>query len=113
MAILPGALTALTIALAKTAARVQTALENRRAAKELLSWDNRALKDIGLTRSDVRGALQLPLSEDPTLVLSLIAAGGAQRSRLEAQAGRAAAAARPVAKIGQGNLPSANAALCA
>ncbi|MCA1998783.1 MAG: DUF1127 domain-containing protein [Hyphomicrobiales bacterium] len=112
MAILPGTLTALMIALAKTANRVRTAMENRRAAKELLAWDNRALKDIGLTRSDVRGALQLPFNQDPTLVLSLIAAGGETRHRRESPAGRAVPPARPNAAHAPGILPSAAPALC-
>jgi uncharacterized protein YjiS (DUF1127 family) len=45
---------------------VAQGIENRRAVTGLLEWDDRALKDIGLTRTDVRLALGLPLSEDPS-----------------------------------------------
>ena len=75
MAFFPGFSTAFVIAVAKAVAGLKTALANRQAAKRLLEWDDRALKDIGLTRSDVRGAVSLPIAEDPTEFLSLIAAG--------------------------------------
>jgi uncharacterized protein YjiS (DUF1127 family) len=41
-------------------------VKNRRAVNQLLDWDDHALKDIGLTRADVRLSLALPLSEDPS-----------------------------------------------
>jgi uncharacterized protein YjiS (DUF1127 family) len=41
-------------------------LQNRRAVLALLDWDDRALRDIGLTRADVRLALGLPFMEDPS-----------------------------------------------
>jgi len=44
--------------------------ENRRAVKNLLDWDDHALRDIGLTRADVRLALGLSLSEDPSTRLN-------------------------------------------
>jgi uncharacterized protein YjiS (DUF1127 family) len=56
--------------LASIATRVATAVANRRAAQDLAEWDARALKDIGLTQADVRGALALPLYEDPTMLLA-------------------------------------------
>src|SRR5918993_5424031 len=46
------------------------ALSHRRAVKRLCAWDNRMLKDIGLTRSDVIGALSEPLSRDPSAALA-------------------------------------------
>ena len=118
MAISPGFMTSLILALAKVGARFQTALVNRRAANELLDWDARALKDIGLTRSDLRGALASPLFKDPTEFLSLIAAGrevgarqdGAVRSRND---GRKPAVPAAESKGRHGNLPSAEPALCA
>ncbi len=112
MALLPGSLTALTLSLAKLADRARTALVNRRAARELLEWDDRALKDLGLTRSDVRGALALPLSEDPTLALSLIAAGGDSRSRRAPSTDRMAPPIPAAAQDRRGILPSAQPALC-
>jgi uncharacterized protein YjiS (DUF1127 family) len=112
MAILPGTLTALVIAAAKLASNVRTAMANRRAARELLDWDNRALKDIGLSRSDVRGALALPLATDPTMALSLIAAGGAARARRADPADRTVPAVRRDATGSSGILPSAGPVLC-
>ena len=46
------------------------ALSHRREIKRLCAWDDRMLKDIGLTRSDVVGALSEPLSRDPSAVLA-------------------------------------------
>jgi len=40
--------------------------QNRRAVLVLLDWDERALRDVGLTRADVRLALGLPFREDPS-----------------------------------------------
>ena len=39
---------------------------NRRSVVTLLDWDERMLRDIGLTPNDVRSALAMPLSRDPT-----------------------------------------------
>ena len=50
-------------------ARIVTLWINRRAAYRLAELDDRALKDIGLTRNDVLGALDLPFAQDPTLPL--------------------------------------------
>lgn len=113
MALAPGFLTALLIALAKGAVRFQTALANRRAAKDLLDWDTRSLKDIGLTRSDVRGALSLPVNEDPTHFLSLIAAGGEVRSRRDGVGHAQPQGLGVASKTRLGTLPSAEPALCA
>ncbi|HRE20930.1 MAG TPA: DUF1127 domain-containing protein [Rhabdaerophilum sp.] len=112
MALVPGFMTALVLAAAKTVVRLQVAIANRRAAQELMNWDHRALKDIGLSRSDVRGALQLPISEDPTKLLSLIAAGRETPVRRDS-AGRMQPSGRmPAGKDRLGNLPSAEPALC-
>ena len=51
-------------------ARLWTALKNRRAAARLLSWDNRMLGDIGLTRGDVESAFSSGLADDPSFVLT-------------------------------------------
>jgi uncharacterized protein YjiS (DUF1127 family) len=75
MAIFPGFLPALVLASGKAAKRVVSALENRRQARALNEWDARSLKDIGLTRGDLQGALSLPLHRDPTEYLAHVAAG--------------------------------------
>ncbi|TNC14292.1 DUF1127 domain-containing protein [Methylobacterium terricola] len=54
---------------AQIVARIVTLWINRRAAYRLAELDDRALKDIGLTRSDVEGVLDLPFRQDPTLPL--------------------------------------------
>lgn len=61
-------------------ARVFKLLGNRRQVKHLTSLTDEQLQDIGLTRSDVRSALRLPLSSDPSVVLSRTA-----RARITAQ----------------------------
>ena len=45
------------------------AWRNRQAMRELLTFDDRQLKDIGLTRVDVEGALMQPWSTDPSIEL--------------------------------------------
>ena len=118
MAIFSGFLTSLLIAGSKGVVRIQTAMANRRAAKDLLNWDDEALKDIGLTRSDVRGALETPLHTDPTHHLSLIAAGYDIRSRRDGanhitSMGQKPVGAAAVSTGRLGNLPSAEPVLCA
>lgn len=44
-------------------------LAHRREVARMLQMDDRALKDIGLVRSDVQGALAGPFPHDPTHVL--------------------------------------------
>jgi len=58
---------------AKVAARLRSvwrAWRNRRQVMPLLAFDDRMLSDIGLTRSDVTGALALPAGDDPSLRLA-------------------------------------------
>ncbi|MBB4040130.1 uncharacterized protein YjiS (DUF1127 family) [Microvirga flocculans] len=45
------------------------ALRHRREIKHLAEFDDRMLKDIGLTRSDVYSALSEPLVRNPSWVL--------------------------------------------
>jgi uncharacterized protein YjiS (DUF1127 family) len=45
------------------------ALKHRREIIQLADFDDHMLKDIGLTRSDVEGALAEPLIYNPSLVL--------------------------------------------
>jgi len=54
---------------AQIVARIVTLWINRRAAYRLAELDDRGLKDIGLTRSDVEGVLDLPFRQDPTIPL--------------------------------------------
>lgn len=49
---------------------VAVALRHRRELMQLCAWDDRLLADVGLTRSELVGALQVPLSRDPSQVLS-------------------------------------------
>jgi len=45
------------------------AFQARREVKNLAEFDERMLKDIGLTRSDVMGALAEPMHRNPSWVL--------------------------------------------
>ncbi len=47
------------------------ALQNRHEVHRLLELDDRSLKDIGLTRSDVIGALSSRYRDDPSVWLRL------------------------------------------
>jgi uncharacterized protein YjiS (DUF1127 family) len=48
-------------------------LRNRHEVRQLAELDDHALKDIGLTRNDVQGALGASLLSDPSLILGDIA----------------------------------------
>lgn len=56
-------------AAARLGRRVVTAWHHRRDVTMLASFDERMLRDIGLTRSDLNDALAEPLWRDPTAVL--------------------------------------------
>jgi uncharacterized protein YjiS (DUF1127 family) len=71
--------TTFTLALVRMAVRqvrsFGQALANRRAVTALHGLDDRALKDIGLTRADVQGALALPMGHDPSRHLAALRGG--------------------------------------
>jgi uncharacterized protein YjiS (DUF1127 family) len=54
---------------------------NRGDVRRLLEMDDRALKDIGLTRGDVLGALAQPLSKDPSKILLVRSVANRARTR--------------------------------
>src|SRR3954462_3998904 len=51
-------------------AAIATAIRHRCEVRQLCTWDDGMLKDIGLTRTDVVGALSEPLFRDPSAVLA-------------------------------------------
>lgn len=79
--------------------RVKTAFRawsNRREVSRLLACDDRLLKDIGITRSEVSGVLDGPLFRDPSVVLAR-SAEWRRRGRPAVTAAKAPArAVRPV-----------------
>lgn len=64
-------------------AAVWRAAKNRRAVNGLLDWDDRMLRDIGLTQNDVRAALSGRLAEDPSPQLQLLSSE--RRAAIRAQ----------------------------
>jgi uncharacterized protein YjiS (DUF1127 family) len=67
-------------------------LRNRHEVRKLAELDKRSLKDIGLNRSDVQGALAASLLSDPSLVLGDIV--GMEHGRAAGHMAR-----RPTAKV--------------
>lgn len=53
--------------------RFGAAIRARRSIKHLLTWDDRMLNDIGLTRGDVFAAVSGPIAEDAGQRLSRLA----------------------------------------
>lgn len=56
-------------AFARAVANLVKALQHRGEIRHLAEFDDRMLKDIGLVRSDVDGALSEPLFRNPSTVL--------------------------------------------
>jgi uncharacterized protein YjiS (DUF1127 family) len=61
------------------AGRIVRAWNNRRQIVDLAEFDDHMLCDIGLTRQDVRDALDLPFSHDPGRELQRLAATNRRR----------------------------------
>jgi uncharacterized protein YjiS (DUF1127 family) len=55
----------------RQASALRRAMRHRREVMELASFDDRLLKDIGITRTDVVGALSEPYYVDPSTLLRL------------------------------------------
>jgi uncharacterized protein YjiS (DUF1127 family) len=55
---------------ARRVGAIGRALAGRRVLRELASFDDRMLRDIGLSRSDLRSAAAEPLYRDPTALLA-------------------------------------------
>lgn len=60
---------AFAVSMARAVARLAQALKHRREIMHLAEFDDRMLKDIGLVRADIEGALAEPLVRNPSLVL--------------------------------------------
>lgn len=69
---------------ARRVAALWTAFRNRRSVSRLLEWDDRMLRDIGLTQHDVRSALSGHVGEDPGLRLGAL--GSERRAAVRASA---------------------------
>jgi uncharacterized protein YjiS (DUF1127 family) len=86
-------------ALAETAfvrlAAFWRAARNRRSVAKLLEWDERALRDIGLTPGDVRSVMALPAGEDPSTRLGVLSVERRAALRAEARERLAFSACRP------------------
>lgn len=64
------------------------ALVHRREVRELLEMDERSLRDIGLSRADVVGALAGSMAKDPSIVLLVRSVDRRSRHRALADAAR-------------------------
>lgn len=82
MSFLTGFLIPLGLSAAKSIRKFGEVIQNRRQLHELSHWDRHALKDIGLTPSDLVGALSLPLHQDPSEHLAQMS-GRSPRTSLE------------------------------
>lgn len=80
---------------------VLRAFNHRAEVRRLAELDDRALKDIGLTRLDVIGALGEPLHRDPSTVLMIRSVERRSRSRALGVT-RAPAGERPSLSLQEG-----------
>lgn len=72
---------AMVFVLSRRARALLRGLQRRREVNRLLSHDDRMLRDIGITRSDVISVLALPLCRDPTAHLAALQRRRVQRLR--------------------------------
>jgi uncharacterized protein YjiS (DUF1127 family) len=68
---------------ARSLVALTKALRHRREIKHLAEFDDRMLKDIGLTRSDVSSALSEPLTRNPSWVLVRSAERHSRREKVD------------------------------
>jgi uncharacterized protein YjiS (DUF1127 family) len=92
----PSRLTGAARAVFGSIARLARAIGDRQDVKRLMELDDRALKDIGLTRSDVDGALAEPLFRNPSTAL---VRSVERRSRADAGVVPAKRSTRPVVPL--------------
>jgi uncharacterized protein YjiS (DUF1127 family) len=74
----------LTVAASTWVGGVWRSAQNRRSVAKLLDWDERMLRDIGLTRGDVSAVMALPAGQDPSYRLSELS--GERRAAIRAEA---------------------------
>ncbi|MCU0886250.1 MAG: DUF1127 domain-containing protein [Beijerinckiaceae bacterium] len=94
----------LAVAALAGAGKLVRSLRNRHDIRQLAELDDHALKDIGLTRTDVHGALATSLLADPSLILRDIA--GMDHGRAASQIARRPTVPVP-AEDGVGRKPAA------
>ncbi len=83
----------LTIVVSSWIANAWRMAQNRRSVAKLLEWDERMLRDIGLTRGDVCSVMALPTGQDPSYRLSELSSE--RRAALRAEARERAALTQP------------------
>lgn len=93
----PAGFTRFAIRGADTVTNFVKALVHRRAVLQLTELDERALKDIGLVRSDVEGALAISWLDDPSTILANRSTARAGVASARREEGLRQAALKPVA----------------
>jgi uncharacterized protein YjiS (DUF1127 family) len=91
--------------LGETARKATLAIRHRREATALAGMDERMLRDIGLTRSDLRDAYAEPLWRDPT---DILASRARDRRRRPAPDAKAFFASPPLAPQDGFTVPDTN-----
>ena len=83
---------AMTMRIGNVLAGLLRAYRGRRALRTLIDADDRMLRDIGVTRDDVRWALEAPAGQDPTALLRIRAVSRRATERSELHVAAAARA---------------------